>query len=372
MRGRDYLRDNALLIATLAAALSLFALAMRLSAGPDGAPPLAADWLYAAGLADLCLLGGCTLDFLLRRRFFRVLSAAADRLRDTRGPGAGIDLRAQDPEAPPPGAWGTPAIVARALSAIERARRAEREAWRRERQSLVDSPAAWIHELKTPLSALRIILESRDRAETDQEALVGAIEEEVGRLESLLEAALYESRAESFDRDYLISEVDVRRLVSLSAAALSRAFMAAGVSFAMEEFSLRTPSDPKWLSFVLRQILLNAVKYTPRGGCVRVSVRSGPDSEELVIRDSGPGIAPRDLPRLFERGFTGEGGHGDPGSGGAASRSTGLGLYLSKRLCGKLGHGLSAESVPGAGSAFVIAFHPHTAYLDPAGRLSEM
>jgi len=373
MRVRDYLRDNALLLAGCLAALCLFGVTIRLATGPDGAPPLTEDRLYAAGLAGLCLAGCCCLDFFLRRRFFRALSKAADRLGGAGGSGipAGLDLRAQDPDMPPVGAWGTPAIVSRALLSVERVRRAERESWRQERQSLADSPAAWIHELKTPVSALRIILESRDRTDAGREALALAVEDEVDRLESLLETALYESRAESFDRDYLISEVDVRRLVSLSAASLSRAFMAAGVSFSMDEFALGTLSDPKWLSFVLRQILLNAVKYTPRGGGVRVSVRAAPDGEELVIRDTGPGIGSRDLPRVFDRGFTGSAGHDDAAPRGAASRSTGLGLYLSKRLCDKLGHGLSAESAPGSGSAFIIGFRRHSDYLDPAAGLSK-
>jgi signal transduction histidine kinase len=377
MRLGDWLHDSVILVVSSLAGLALFGLAVRLATGPGGEPPARGDWLYAAALAGLCLLGGWALDWARRRRYLRALAGAAEQARRSRGPDAppGLDLGAQDPDLPPVGTRGTAAIVSRALEALESARRAEREAWRRERQALADSPAAWIHELKTPVSALRLILESRDPAGADLDRLLPGIEEEVDRLESLLEEALFEARAESFDRDCLISEVDVRRLAAEAAALLSRSFMAAGVSFSMDAFSLRALSDPKWLSFVLRQILGNAVKYTPRGGGVRVSARRTADGEALVISDTGPGIDAADLPRVFDRGFTGAAGRGPSasrdGTPSAAARSTGLGLYLCRRLCEKLGHGLAAASGPGEGSAFVITFRRHTDYLDPAASLSK-
>ena len=116
-------------------------------------------------------------------------------------------------------------------------------------------------------------------------------------------------------------------------------FILKKISLDFQETARQVLTDEKWLQFVIEQLLSNALKYTPEGGCVRVYG----DGETLAIADSGIGIRPEDLPRVFERGFTGCNGREE-------RRSTGIGLYLCRRVTEKLGHGLTLASRPGQGT----------------------
>lgn len=324
-------------LASAAASIAAFGLALWLSFGKDGSPPSRGDWLYAAAVAAICLLPGTFLDAFLRARALR---------------------RAED----------------LARREAESAMRAERADWRERLRDAADSRAAWAHELKTPLTALRLALGSG----LPDDEFRGLAAAEAGRLENLLELSLFESRAESFDRDYVISEANARRVASEAASALAGAFNAAGLRFELEEFNLTVLTDPRWLAFVLRQLLLNAIKHSPPGTSVTLGARlpSGAGSGEggvgeLYVRDSGPGIAPEDLGRIFERGFTGSSARSGPAYGVPERRQptpTGMGLYLCKRLCDKLGHGLRAENAPGGGGLFSLSFPHDTGQLDPVRR----
>jgi signal transduction histidine kinase len=306
------------------AAVAVFGLSVYLSgSGGGGLGP--GDWLYALSLALICIAAGSLAAAFRRSRQIRLAREEAER-------------------------------------GAEAARRLEREAFRLERQNLSDSHMAWVHELKTPLTAMRLVLDS-PRARQGSEALARDIRAEAARLESLLELSLYESRAESFDRDYVICEVNVRKAATEAAAQLAGGFNAAGVGLAMAEFELVALSDAKWLSFVVRQVLLNALKHSPEGSKVRIGARKGRRGDELCIEDSGPGIPPEDLERVFDRGFTGSGGARLAGGRKALPEPTGMGLYLCGKLCAKLGHGIWAENVPDSGCRFVISFPPDSGHL---------
>ena len=119
----------------------------------------------------------------------------------------------------------------------------------------------------------------------------------------------------------------------------ARLFILKKISLDFQETGRTVLTDEKWLSFVIEQLLSNAVKYTPEGGRVRVYG----DGETLVIADSGIGIRPEDLPRVFEKGFTGFNGRED-------KKSTGIGLYLCRQVADRLNHGISIASRPGQGT----------------------
>ena len=106
---------------------------------------------------------------------------------------------------------------------------------------------------------------------------------------------------------------------------------------------------PKWCGFVLEQLILNAVKYCPAGFTLRLQGRAGAAGALLTVADDGPGIPAADLPRVFDKGFTGENGRRYP-------HATGIGLYLCRRLCSQMNMGIAAESAPGRGTALTLTF----------------
>ena len=122
-------------------------------------------------------------------------------------------------------------------------------------------------------------------------------------------------------------------------------FIRSRVSLQLEETGLRCLTDGKWLGFVVEQLLSNAVKYAP-GGTVRIFA----EGETLCIADNGIGIAPEDLPRVFERGYTGK-------NGRLERRSTGIGLFLCREVCRRLGHGITIASRPGEGTEVRLDLH---------------
>jgi signal transduction histidine kinase len=195
-----------------------------------------------------------------------------------------------------------------------------------------DDTAALIHEAKTPLSVLKLSVGRH---------------EELDRLEHILETGLFASRARSFASDFLLQDVNLRPLVAQTAARFAPAFLARRLTFSLGEGSVTVLSDPKWLSFVLSQLLSNALKYVPEGGEVKVSFGSEPGDAWLAVDDNGPGFAAEDLPRLFDRGYTGH--------SRRTVESTGMGLYLAAQLCAKLGHHLQASNRSEGGARFELS-----------------
>lgn len=197
----------------------------------------------------------------------------------------------------------------------------------------------WAHEIKTPLAALRLLLSERGPEEAR------AMLAELSRVERYVEMALCYLRLDAESTDYAFASCELEPLARAAVRRFAPQFIAGRLRLTLAPFGGASAlTDEKWLSFALEQLLSNAVKYTPPGGEIELGVSEGP---KLFVRDTGVGIAPEDLPRVCEPGFTGVNGRAD-------KRATGLGLYLTRRaLCG-LGHGLIIESRPGAGTTATI------------------
>lgn len=182
-----------------------------------------------------------------------------------------------------------------------------------------------------------------------------ALGEELQRVEGYIEQALYFARSESLDRDYLVRSYALADLVTSAIKANSRPMIVAHVRPVLQDLSLTVFTDEKWMTFVLGQIIQNSVKYAcasaPRIEFSGKLVNEGLSSEavELTVADNGRGVGEADLPRVFDRGFTGE-------NGRVGKRATGMGLYLVKSLCDKMGLSVRAASAPGEGFAVTISF----------------
>ena len=152
-------------------------------------------------------------------------------------------------------------------------------------------------------------------------------------------------RLDSTSTDYVIREHDLDAIIRGELRKFSGEFIGRRLTLEYAPLNVTVLTDAKWLAFVIGQVLSNALKYTPLG---RITITLGAP-KTLCISDTGIGIAPEDLPRIFERGYTGCNGRLESGQ-----RSSGIGLYLCRRICRKLGHGITAESEPGAGTTVRI------------------
>ena len=209
-----------------------------------------------------------------------------------------------------------------------------------------------MHEAKTPLVAAYLMLENLDDALANnvqpQEVheKVDALAEEVDRVEGYIEQALYYARSESLDRDYVVRNVSLQSIVSSALKRNARAMISAHMAPVCRGLELEVFADEKWVEFILGQLIQNSVKYARSEGAqllfaaTRANAGGTDDCVRLVVRDNGCGVPAADLDRVFDRGFTGENGRN-------GKRSTGIGLYLVKRLCDKMGLGIVARSEHG-------------------------
>lgn len=202
----------------------------------------------------------------------------------------------------------------------------------------------WIHEVKTPLASAQLLLEGASAP------LAQGMGDELFRLEGYVDQALFYARSGSVEHDHLIAAVTLRQLCTAAVKRHARPLIAAGFQIRMEGVDRTVYSDPKWVEFLLCQLLSNAVKYRGDAPTVTFTGAECADHVTLSLHDDGVGISDPDLPRVFEKGFTGQNGRAD------AAKATGLGLYLCKKLSLRLGLGLTIRSQPGAGTTVCLTF----------------
>lgn len=210
----------------------------------------------------------------------------------------------------------------------------------RDRQAQADQAMAdqlayytlWVHQIKTPIAAMDLLLQQGERGP--------AAQAELFKISQYVDMALQYVRLDGTTRDLHLSQVSLDQVIRQVVRKYAKLFILKKIRLDFRETGLTVLSDEKWLAFLLEQLLSNALKYTPEGGQVAIF---GEPREILVIADTGIGIAPEDLPRVFERGFTGQNGRLD-------KKATGIGLYLCRRVTELLGHTLSITSAPGKGT----------------------
>lgn len=195
----------------------------------------------------------------------------------------------------------------------------------------------WVHQIKTPISAMDLLLQNESSEEAAE--LAGDLQ----RIEQYAEMALLFVQLDNDNEDFVFREQPLDPIIRKAVRRFSPQFIRKRLSLVYEPVDVNVLTDERWLSFVIGQVISNSLKYT-RGGEVKI-VLEEPGKPVLLIRDSGIGIAPEDLPRIFERGFSGA-------NGRTGTRSTGVGLYLCRRVCTRLGVGISASSDCETGRSF--------------------
>lgn len=212
--------------------------------------------------------------------------------------------------------------------------------WQRERQESLDYYTTWVHQIKTPIAVMRMTLQGED---TDEHRELLA---ELFQIEQYVDMVLSYIRLGSDQTDFLFQEYDLDAIIKQAIHKFAPQFVRCRVRLIYEPVKMKVLTDEKWLLFILEQLLSNAIKYTRKG---TVTIAVSPD-QILSVTDTGMGITPEDLPRIFEKGFTGYHGRAD-------KKATGLGLYLCKQTAGKLGIDISVRSEPGKGSTFFLDLH---------------
>ena len=203
--------------------------------------------------------------------------------------------------------------------------------------NMVEYYTVWAHQIKTPIASMRLQIQSVDSD------LARRLDGDLNRIEAYVEMVLTFLRLDSDSTDYVIRKIDLDAVIKPAIRKFARDFISKKLTMDFKPTEYKVLSDDKWLSFVIEQVLSNAVKYTKNGGIKVYMDEPG----ILCIEDTGIGISAEDLPRIFENGYTGFNGRED-------KRASGIGLYLCKRICDNLGHKIYAESEQGVGTKIRI------------------
>lgn len=203
----------------------------------------------------------------------------------------------------------------------------------KEKSAMLEYYTLWAHQIKTPIAAMRLLLQSEDSPE-NRELLA-----ELFRIEQYVEMVLSYLRLGSTSNDFVLQKYPLEPIVRQAVRKYAPLFIRKKIRLEMGDLPGEVLTDEKWLCFVVEQILSNSLKYTPKGS---ITIREEP-GKVLVIEDTGIGIAEEDLPRIWEKGFTGLNGRAD-------KKATGLGLYLCRRVLEKLSHRMEITSRVGEGT----------------------
>ena len=209
-------------------------------------------------------------------------------------------------------------------------------------RDMIDYYTVWAHQIKTPIAAIRLARQNEDTP------LSRRLTGEVGRVEQYVQMALTYLRLGSDSSDYVIRSCALDDIVRPAVRRFAGEFIQRKIQLNYQMLNYTVITDEKWLGFVVEQVLSNALKYTPQGS---VSIYMEPEGV-LCIRDTGIGIAPEDLPRVFEKGYTGY-------NGRSHRKASGLGLYLCREILTRLGHSVSAESQVDHGTTIRIDLRQH-------------
>lgn len=313
-----YLRERGKAIACLCLFIGIFTGTFLLYHVP---------WQAAAYPAALCLGLGVLLLLRDYRRFRRVHEAyrRLEQLPEL--------TREQLPQGKSQTERDCAALLEKQLEDMARLQTASADRF----TTQTDYFSAWAHQIKTPIAAMGLKLQNEDSP------LARGLRGDLNRIAQYVEMAMTYLRLDAETGDYVLKTQDLDPIIRGAVRRFAGEFIDRKLRLRLQETGQTVLTDEKWLSFVLEQLLSNALKYTP-GGEISIFWQG---SDTLVIRDTGIGIAPEDLPRIFEKGFTGYNGRSD-------KKASGIGLYLCKRVCDRLGHGISIASALGEGTTVFL------------------
>ncbi|KOS61266.1 sensor histidine kinase [Lysinibacillus agricola] len=224
-------------------------------------------------------------------------------------------------------------------------------------QEYSDELLAWVHEVKAPLTSINLMLDH-----VEDLALRRKLETEWLRLHLLVDQQLHQTRFVSIEKDNYMMDIELRTVVYKEIRAMQAWCIEKGIGFDVDELTENVTTDSKWLAFIVRQILSNAIKYSPANSEVLIFTEVDVTGATLLhIKDAGIGIRREDLPRIFQKSYTGT-------AGRESAQSTGMGLYLAHNVAQKIGIRITVQSSVGEGSIFTLRFPLQNEYVKLTGR----
>ena len=334
-----FLREALLSVAIWATGMFLSCFVLLVAGAPASIVIMAVGVAFAFGLVGIIVV------YLQRRPFLRELSRAVGELASP----AWVAEMVHRP-AHIEGELEYDVLMRCAKAACDEVAEA-----RRQTGEYRDYVETWVHEVKSPLAAAHLMLGNIEGADVRDTERIEALEGELGRVGRYIDQALYYARSEVVERDYVIRAHSLQALVSAAIKANARELIASHVAPVCENLDFEVFADEKWVGFILGQLIQNSIKYAREdgariifSGCLLDEGRSC-ERIELTVSDNGCGVPAADLPRVFDKGFTGD-------NGRDTKRATGIGLYLVRRLCSKMGLEVRADSTPGEGFTVTLSF----------------
>lgn len=210
----------------------------------------------------------------------------------------------------------------------------------------------WIHEIKLPIAASKMVIENNKTEVTK------SIEEELDKIENYIEQALFYARSNNVEKDYTITKSNLEEIVNNTILKNKNILISSKINLNLHDLEKEVYTDNKWTIFIINQILQNSIKYLKEENKkIEIYAKEQKEKVILYIKDNGIGINESEITRVFEKGFTGENGRI------LGKKSTGIGLYLCKKLCNKLGLGLEINSEKNIGTEVKIIF-PKGSYIN--------
>lgn len=318
-----YLRGHLGLILTYFLFCAIFAIVFALYHLPLGAV------LYPALLCLILAVFLAAADYLRQRRRHRQLERIA---------GLSAAMMGEIPVTGSIDAEDYAAII----SALQTELRTMETRYGEKYEDMVEYYTMWAHQIKTPIASMQLTLQNTDSRDARR------LRAELLRIEQYVEMVLAFLRLDSQSSDYVFREQPLDPIIRHAVRRFSAEFIGRGIALHYEPVNISLVTDDKWLAFVLEQLISNALKYT-REGSVKIYLK---EPLTLCIEDTGIGIAPEDLPRVFEKGYTGCNGRSD-------KKASGIGLYLCRRVCDNLGIAIAAQSEQGRGTTVTLDLKQH-------------
>ena len=210
----------------------------------------------------------------------------------------------------------------------------------------------WIHEIKIPIATSKMVIEN------NKNAITKSIDEELDKVENYIEQALFYARSNTVEKDYYIRKVVLKEIVNESIKKNKSSLIQEKISIDIHDLDIEVNTDNKWIVFILNQIIQNSIKYRRKeNSAIEIYANQGKENVILYIKDNGIGIKQGEITRVFEKGFTGTNGRL------SNKKSTGIGLYLCKKLCNKLGIGIELNSVQNEETEVRLVF-PQSSYVE--------
>lgn len=350
----NFLKDRILLLLLHLACMGILAGFLRMTGYPgDNILLIEIFWV-------LILVTWLSVTFFHRRKYFREIGQIMDQM----------DQRFLLGELMPPSFCLEDQLYCDLIrrsnkSVIEKIRHLEEE--QRDYKEYIES---WVHEVKAPITGIALLCENgrkgiregegvKEQGESAVRDLFRSVSVENQKIENYVDMALYYARSDQVYKDYIIRETDLQQVVYEVLERNRLLLIQSGVRVEVD-CGDQVFTDRKWIAFIFNQILLNSVKYRSGEAFFRIGTEREKKGVVFVVEDNGTGILPEELCRIFEKGFTGS-------NGRVQERSTGMGLYLCRKLCDKLGIAIRAESRYGEGTKMMLKF-PVSSYIVNSGQ----